>query len=115
MLDQEKADAVRIAKAAIGGGTALADALGIRAPSIAGWTQIPAERVLHIEKITGVSRHILRPDLYPVDNLSPLEKNRQAVTAGGPAEGRGIGGGAAADLAPSDASTVETLAPPLSD
>jgi DNA-binding transcriptional regulator YdaS (Cro superfamily) len=26
---------------------------------------VPAERVLDIEKITGVSRHKLRPDLYP--------------------------------------------------
>ena len=28
------------------------------------------------------------------------------VTAGGPAEGRGVGGGAAADLAPSDAYNI---------
>lgn len=26
---------------------------------------VPAERVLDIEKLTGVSRHDLRPDLYP--------------------------------------------------
>jgi DNA-binding transcriptional regulator YdaS (Cro superfamily) len=42
-------------------------------------------------------------------------KVREAtVTAGGPAESRGVGGGVA-DLAPSDASNVENLAPPLSD
>jgi DNA-binding transcriptional regulator YdaS (Cro superfamily) len=28
---------------------------------------VPAERVLDIEKITGISRHELRPDLYPTE------------------------------------------------
>lgn len=28
--------------------------------------RVPAERVLEIEKATGVSRHELRPDIYPV-------------------------------------------------
>jgi len=27
----------------------------------------PAERVLQIERITGIPRHTLRPDLYPVE------------------------------------------------
>lgn len=27
--------------------------------------KIPAEYVLNIEKLTGVSRHELRPDIYP--------------------------------------------------
>jgi DNA-binding transcriptional regulator YdaS (Cro superfamily) len=31
------------------------------------WEQkrVPAERVLDVERITGISRHELRPDLYP--------------------------------------------------
>ena len=31
------------------------------------WLQkrIPAERVLEVERITGVPRHELRPDIYP--------------------------------------------------
>ncbi|MCS3467118.1 DNA-binding transcriptional regulator YdaS (Cro superfamily) [Pseudomonas sp. JUb42] len=32
--------------------------------------RVPAERVLEIEKATGVSRHELRPDLYPTESLS---------------------------------------------
>jgi DNA-binding transcriptional regulator YdaS (Cro superfamily) len=32
--------------------------------------RVPAERVLEIEKATGVSRHELRPDLYPAESLS---------------------------------------------
>ena len=30
--------------------------------------RIPAEYVLSIEKATGVSRHELRPDIYPTEN-----------------------------------------------
>lgn len=44
---------------------ALAAALGISGPAISSWTRIPAERVLEIERLTGVHRHELRPDLYP--------------------------------------------------
>jgi DNA-binding transcriptional regulator YdaS (Cro superfamily) len=54
-----------------GGLTALARALGIRAPSISEWKRrgrIPANRVLAIEAATGVPRHELRPDLYPEPN-----------------------------------------------
>lgn len=29
--------------------------------------RVPAEHVLRIEAATGVSRHSLRPDIYPVD------------------------------------------------
>lgn len=46
---------------------ALADALGIKSPSITEWRQrgrIPAERCIAIEGLTGVSRHDLRPDVF---------------------------------------------------
>jgi DNA-binding transcriptional regulator YdaS (Cro superfamily) len=49
----------------IAGGTrALAKALGITAGAISHWDRIPAERLLEIEKVTGVPRDELRPDLY---------------------------------------------------
>ena len=48
-----------------GGATKLAAALNIKPPSIYSWRRIPAERVLDVERITGISRHELRPDLYP--------------------------------------------------
>jgi len=54
---------------AVGGQTALAHALGLRSQgTISGWLsrgRPPAERVLNIERVSGVSRHELRPDLYP--------------------------------------------------
>jgi TorA maturation chaperone TorD len=50
---------------AIGGVGALARALGISQPSVSNWQRIPPERVIAVEKATGVGRHVLRPDLYP--------------------------------------------------
>lgn len=55
----------------IGGGLyEFADDLGLRRQSVYGWlrrNRVPAERVLQVEKATGVSRHELRPDLYPIE------------------------------------------------
>lgn len=49
----------------------LADLLGIGQTAISNWLNresgVPAERVLKIEEATGVSRHELRPDLYPIE------------------------------------------------
>lgn len=54
---------------AAGGQTALANALGLKQGHIWYWAhrahQIPAERVLDVERVTGIPRHELRPDLYP--------------------------------------------------
>lgn len=55
----------------------LARLLGIRVQAITGWKrlkQIPADRVLAVEEITGVPRHELRPDIYP-----PPVKRRTAA------------------------------------
>lgn len=52
-----------------GGQTALAEQIGKTQGHISKWLEreyIPAESVLDIEQATGVSRHILRPDLYPL-------------------------------------------------
>lgn len=50
---------------AAGGVGALARALGISQPSVSNWSKVPAERVVAVEGVTGVSRAVLRPDLYP--------------------------------------------------
>ncbi len=52
---------------AAGSQLALANALGIKSPSISGWydrKKVPVERVIAIESATGVSRHELRPDVF---------------------------------------------------
>jgi DNA-binding transcriptional regulator YdaS (Cro superfamily) len=52
----------------IGGLSELARRLGVKHPTFYKWSRVPAERVLQIEQITGVSRHDLRPDLYPKED-----------------------------------------------
>ena len=60
-------DIVRKASEAVGSVTALALQLKIKPQAIHQWVRVPAERVLAIEKATGgaVTRHDMRPDLYP--------------------------------------------------
>src|SRR3954451_13490197 len=60
MRDDGLDEAIRVA----GGVGALARKIGISQPSVSNWARIPAERVLSVEAATGVSRTILRPDLY---------------------------------------------------
>lgn len=43
----------------------LADDLGITRGAVVKWHQIPASRVIKVAALTGLSRHDLRPDLYP--------------------------------------------------
>lgn len=54
------------AKQAAGGNTGLAGKItGITPQAISQWRRVPAERVLEVERVTGVPRHELRPDIYP--------------------------------------------------
>lgn len=43
----------------------LADDLGVTRAAVAKWRQVPASRVLKVAELTGLTRHELRPDLYP--------------------------------------------------
>lgn len=44
----------------------LARALNITSQAVSQWSRVPAERVLDVERATGIPRHDLRPDLYPL-------------------------------------------------
>ena len=50
-----------------GGTIALGKALGITRQAVEQWHVVPPERVLAVEKLSGVSRYDLRPDIYGVD------------------------------------------------
>lgn len=45
----------------------LGDMFGVNKSTVLRWEggQVPAERVLEVERATGIPRHELRPDLYP--------------------------------------------------
>lgn len=65
------ADALRLACKIAGGQKPLADLIHTTQSQVWYWLRrskhgVPAEFVLPIERATGVSRHKLRPDLYPV-------------------------------------------------
>lgn len=50
-----------------GGGAKLAGALNLKRQAIYQWQRVPADHVSAVEQITGIPRHELRPDLYPVE------------------------------------------------
>ena len=58
-------EALKRAIDAAGGLTKLAEPLGISKQAVSQWDEVPPLRVLAVERISGVSRHDLRPDLYP--------------------------------------------------
>ena len=64
-------EALMLAVDRAGSQSALARIAGVSPTAVWKWVQsskrVPAEFVLRIEAATGVSRHFLRPDIYPVD------------------------------------------------
>ena len=52
---------------------ATAKALGIDRVTLYRWArkQVPAEKLVEIEKVTGIPRHDLRPDLFVMTTTSP--------------------------------------------
>ncbi|MCB2048550.1 MAG: helix-turn-helix domain-containing protein [Novosphingobium sp.] len=62
-------EALELARDVAGGQASLARICGITQPSVWKWFQsskrLPAEHVLAVEAATGISRHELRPDIYP--------------------------------------------------
>lgn len=64
------------AKELAGGPSALAKALRNVSPqpvssqAVSQWKRVPAERVIDVERVTGVPRQDLRPDLYPPESAS---------------------------------------------
>ena len=61
---------LQMAIVAAGGVNSFAKRLGVPQPFVSNWTRIPQESVITVESMTGVSRHLLRPDLYMDDQQS---------------------------------------------
>jgi len=60
MREEGLSEAIRAA----GGVGALAQKIGISQPSVSNWTRVPTDRVRAVEAVTGISRAVLRPDLF---------------------------------------------------
>lgn len=59
--------------------TWLADELDLNKTSTWRWARfgVPSGRVLEVEKLTGISRHVIRPDLYPEDRPFRPKRHRK--------------------------------------
>lgn len=66
--------AVRDIVGQLGSQAALAAVAGVTQQAVSGWQlknrPLPAEHVLAVEAATGISRHDLRPDIYPRDAVA---------------------------------------------
>ena len=49
-----------------GGPSKLGAAVGRKHSSVIAWTRVPAEHAATVERVTGIPRHVLRPDLWDV-------------------------------------------------
>jgi DNA-binding transcriptional regulator YdaS (Cro superfamily) len=72
-MESMKTSALDRAKQRTGGATGLAQALNaladadskrITPQAISQWKRVPPERCLEVERVSGVSRYELRPDVY---------------------------------------------------
>ena len=71
-------DALREAIAAAGGLRALARMLNMAHQALSTWRRVPPLRVLEVERLTGIPRTRLRPDVYPPE-LYPPDKFTKVV------------------------------------
>lgn len=76
--------ALREAANIAGTQTALASICGVTQTAVWKWLSqdkvLPGEHVLKVEAATGISRHVLRPDLYPDESeaAAPAARNPAA-------------------------------------
>lgn len=63
----DKMEALKRAVDNVGGQTKFARLIGVTAQAVSQWDEVPPLRVLAVERVSGVSRSELRPDLYPLE------------------------------------------------
>jgi DNA-binding transcriptional regulator YdaS (Cro superfamily) len=67
VIMSDKSQALERAVASVGGQAKFARLIGVTAQAVSQWDEVPPLRVLAVENVSGVSRHELRPDLYPLE------------------------------------------------
>lgn len=81
-------EALQSAVIAAGSQSEIGRICGVGQPSVWKWLNhgklLPAEHVLKVEAATGVSRHDLRPDLYPLEPAGHSLPTGRALGGGAP-------------------------------
>lgn len=84
-MDTHSINALRAAKRILGSESAVAEVVGVKQPSVNyilnKADKVPAEWCIPLERATAakgeiISRHQLRPDLYPVADEEPIRPER---------------------------------------
>jgi DNA-binding transcriptional regulator YdaS (Cro superfamily) len=76
---RQRSPGVIAAVDAAGSMTGLGKLLGITAQAVAGWSVVPTKRVSEIERVTGVKRSLLRPDIYPEEREVKTKRIRKTI------------------------------------
>jgi DNA-binding transcriptional regulator YdaS (Cro superfamily) len=76
---EKQVSALQEAIDAVGGVRALGEKLNISHQAISQWKQCPPLRVLDLERISGIPRHRLRPDLYPPEEPKKQKRTAQVI------------------------------------
>nr|DAI68352.1 MAG TPA: Putative antitoxin of bacterial toxin-antitoxin system, YdaS/YdaT [Caudoviricetes sp.] len=70
-------EALQLARKIAGSQTELARICDVKQPTVCLWFKsrknLPARFVLRVEAATGVSRHHLRPDIYPIETSTRFQ------------------------------------------
>lgn len=84
MAKKQKDPALALAIGVVKTGAALASGLRITPQALSQWKKIPPTRVIEVERLTGIPRHVQRPDLYPPVNgpCTPSSDDSSAHAAG---------------------------------
>lgn len=76
-------ESLQVAVSRAGSQSALARICGVSQTAVWKWLQsskrLPAEQVLVVERETGVPRHLLRPDIYPIEAFGAVEDDARDV------------------------------------
>jgi len=73
-------DAIELIRSNRGLPAKITRGLGLRSSgTVSQWKAVPAQHVLDVERITGIDRHVLRPDLYPAPAATPASVSEERV------------------------------------